>query len=160
MVPLRAACREHAEGVCWICGPRPVDGTARVDAGAAAGPAAAVLRGRGRKNVESIPSGPISRLCGGAGGCGFAIRGGAVRVRGGQKLNRQEYREAAEARRRACEAACLDRGGDGARGSGFRGRVPPDDGIDVKEFARRPDRNGGLRAGGGGGRCAIRIGDA
>ena len=51
-------------------------------------------------------------------------------------------------------------GGDGTRGSGFRGRIPPDDGIDAGKFARRSDRNGGLLAGGGGGRYAIRIGDA
>ena len=50
--------------------------------------------------------------------------------------------------------------GGGTHGSGFRGRIPPDDGIDAGEFARRSDRNGGLHAGGGGGRCAIRIGDA
>ena len=147
------------EGFCWIYGSEPVTRTVRVDAGAGASPAA-VLKGRGRNNFESIPSKPISRLCGGAGGYGFAVRGGAVVARGGRTLDRREWREAVESRRRAYEAAYLDRGGDGARGRRFRGRIPPDDGIDVKKFARRPDRWGGLRAGGGGGRYAIRIGDA
>ena len=146
------------EGFCWIYGSEPVTRTVRVDAGADAGPTA-VLKGRGRNNFESIPSRPISCLCDGTGGYGFAVRGGAVVARGGRKLSRQEWRKAVESRRRAYEAAYLDRGGDGPRERGFRGRVPSDNWIDV-EFAKRPDRWGGLRAGGGGGRYAIRIGDA
>ena len=146
------------EGFRWIYGSEPVTRTVRIDAGADASPAA-VLKGRGRNNFESIPSRPISCLCGDPGGCGFAARGGAVVARGGRTLDRRECRKAVEARRRAYEAAYLDRGGDGTRGSGFRDRAPPDDGIDVKEFARRPDRWGGMRTGGGG-RYAIRIGDA
>lgn len=148
------------EGFCWIYGSEPVTRTVRVDAGAGAGPAAAVSQGGRWEDPVSIPSKPISCLCDGAGGYGFAVRGGAVVARDGRTLDRQECRKAVEARRQAYEAAYLDRGGDGARGSGFRGRAPPDDGIDVREFAKRPDRNGGLRAGGGGGRYAIRIGDA
>ena len=148
------------EGFCWIYGSKPVDRTVRVDAGAGAGLAATVSQGGRWEDPVSIPSRPISRLCDGAGGYGFAVRGGAVITRGGRTLDRRECRKAVEARRREYEAAYLDRGGDGTRGRRFRGRVPPDSGIDVEEFAKRPDRNGGLRAGGGGGRYAIRIGDA
>ena len=148
------------EGFCWIYGSRPVDRTVRVDTSAAAGPAATVSQGDRWEEFESIPSRPISCLCDGAGGYGFVVRGGAVVARGGRKLSRQEWHKAVESRRREYEAAYLDRGRDGLRERGFRDRVPPDNGIDVEEFVKRPDRWGGLRAGGGGGRYAIRIGDA
>ena len=148
------------EGFCWIYGSKPVDRTVRVDAGAGAGLAATVSQGGRWEDPVSIPSRPISCLCDGAGGYGFAVRGGAVMTRGGRTLDRRECRKAVESRRRVYEAAYLDRGGDGTRERHFRGSAPPDDGIDVEEFAKRPDRDGGLRAGGGGGRYAIRIGDA
>ena len=59
---------------------------------------------------------PISCMCC-AGGCGFAVRGGAVMARGGGGggLDRKKYQDAVEARRRKYWDLYPSRVGDGPR---------------------------------------------
>ena len=150
------------EGFGWIYYSEPVVRTVRIDMGGAAGHAATVSKGDRWEEPESIPSRPISCLCNGTGGYGFVVKGGEVRTRDDRKQDHQEWHEAVERHRRTHEASYLDRDRSGPHKRGFRDHVPPADKADVAYFMKRPGR-GGLRAGGGGiggGRHAIRIGDA
>ena len=139
----------------WIYRPKPATKTVRILEGAA-GRAAYVSQGRGRKEFERIPSVPISCLCG-AGRYGFAVRGGAVLACYGRTaLDRIKYQEAVEARRREYWDLYPRevRGGPHARGP----RAPFWPGGE--DFVWRPGMDVLRTAGGGSsGRHAIRFDD-
>ena len=155
------------EGLDWIYDSKQVVRTVRVNPGDAAGHAASVSQGRGRKKFECVPSMPISCLCGagrygfavrgGAGRYGFAVRGGTVLALDGTVLDRKKYQEAVEARRWVYWDRYLSRGGRGGprtRDLHTSGRPGDEDSV------RRSDGDVMRTAGSGngsGGRYAIRI---
>ena len=158
------------EGLDWIYDSKPVVRTVRVNPGDAAGCAASVSQGRGRKAIPNITFMPISRLCdtgrygfavrGDTGRYGFAVRGGAVLALDGTVLDRKKYQEAVEARRWEYWDRCLSKGvGDGPRMRDLHTSNQPDDEDSVRRSDGDVMRTAGSGSGSGG--CyAIRIGDA
>lgn len=147
----------------WVRSTKTFVRTVRVGATttAAAGAAVDVSQGRGRKWLEGLYSRPISSMCDGTGGLGFAARGGSVRMRGGGKWGCKEWREAAAGRARAHAEAH-----PGYRDGGDL-HAPASEVPTAPEHAREggntesPGGGGtGAASAAGGGRCAIRIGDA
>ena len=162
-MPLAAS---TTEGRSWVCSPKTFVRTVRVDTAAAGeGAAVDVSQGRGREWLLGLPSRPISSMCDSTDGLGFVARGGTARARGGRKWGLEEWREAAAERARAHAEAHPD----------YRDRgdlhVPASEVPTALEHAREgghmgsPDGSGtgaasAVAAAAGGGRYAIRIGDA
>ena len=150
------------EGLDWIYDSKPVVRTVRVNPGDAAGCAASVSQGRGRKAFTGISPLPISRLCD-AGRYGFVVRGGAVLAPDGTVLDRKKHQEAVEARRWEYWDRYLSKGGrDGPRTRDLHTSNQPGDEDSVRrsdgDILRTAGRGRG-RGRGRGSRYAIRIGD-
>ena len=144
---------------------RTVRAGATAAAAAGAGAAVDVSQGRGREWLEGLYSRPISSMCDGTGGLGFAVRGGSARMRGGGKWGCKEWREAAEGRARAHAEAHPDYR-DGGDLHAPASEVPT--ALEHAPEGGRMESPGGsgtgaasaVAAAAGGGRYAIRIGDA
>ncbi len=160
-MPLAAS---TTEGRRWVRSAKTFVRTVRVDAAdaaAGAGAAVDVSQGRGRKWIEGLYSRPISSMCDGTGGLGFAVRGGSVRMRGGGKWGCKEWREAAAGRARAHAEAHPDYK-DGGDLHAPASEVPTALGHAREEGnTESPGGSGtGTASAARGGRYAIRIGDA
>ena len=140
------------EGLEWTCGSKSTK-TVRVARKGAAGHAASVSQGRGRKKFEPLRSMPISCMCD-AGRYGFAVKGGAVLAHDGGPLDRKKYQDAVEARKREYWDSYQGKAKDGQHARGPHAS----DRRDGEATAGNPDKDV-LRAAGSGGRYAIRIGD-